>query len=131
MIATPVILVSTPWTTLRAPSIQIGTIKSVLDRSGIAVKTAHLYVTFFDFLKTELGSEIPGIDEFESFGWLFGEWIFSVPPFRTQSEMNDERFRLQFTHLFGEAVVNRAFAIRRCVPEFLDRSADEILASSP
>jgi ribosomal peptide maturation radical SAM protein 1 len=129
--ATPVMLVSTPWTTLRAPSIQIGTIKAVLDRAGVPAKTAHLYVTFFEYLKKQLGQEIPDIDEFESFGWLFGEWIFAVPPFRTQSEMNDERFRLQFRYQFGETAVNRAFAIRRLVPGFLENCADEILESEP
>ena len=131
MSITPAMLVSMPWTTLRAPSIQIGTIKAVLDRAGLPAETAHLYVTFFDFLQERLGQDFPGIDEFEQSGWLFGEWMFAVPPFRTQSETNDERFRLQFAHEFGGKAVDRAFAIRDLVPEFLDLCADEILASEP
>ncbi len=129
--AAPVVLVSMPWTTLRAPSIQIGTVKAVLERSGVLAETAHLYVAFFDYLKEKLGQDIPDIDELESFGWLFGEWIFAVPPFRRQSEMSDERFRFEFGAQFGETAVNRAFAIRRLVPAFLDRCADEILAGAP
>jgi ribosomal peptide maturation radical SAM protein 1 len=116
---------------LRAPSIQIGTVKAILDRAGVGARTAHLYVTFFNYLKGELGNALPEIDEFESFGWLFGEWIFTVPPFRMQSEMSDERFRLQFGRQFAPTMVNLAFAIRRLVPEFLDHCADEILKPEP
>lgn len=129
--APAVMLVSTPWTTLRAPSIQIGTVKAVLDRAGVAAATAHLYVSFFDYLQERLGSDFPDIDEFEQSGWLFGEWTFAVPPFRTHSETDDERFRLQFSHEFGRGVIDRAFATRRLVPGFLDLCADEILEADP
>lgn len=126
-----VTLVSTPWTTLRAPSIQIGTLKAVLDEAGVPTETAHLYVAFFDYLTEHLGDEISDLDELEQFGWLFGEWTFAVPPFRTQSELDDERFRFQFGQQFGQRVVDRAFAVRRLVPDFLNACAGEILTSAP
>jgi ribosomal peptide maturation radical SAM protein 1 len=126
-----VTLVSMPWTTLRAPSIQIGIVAAVLARAGISASTAHLYVSFFDHVKARLGRAVSSIDGFEAFGWLFGEWIFAVPPFRHQSEMNDERFRLRFTRDFGVDAVDLAFAVRRLVPEFLERCVHELLQSRP
>ena len=126
-----VVLASMPWTTLRAPSIQIGTVKAVLDAAGIPAATEHLYVPFFNFVSSRLGLAIDEVDEFEQCGWLFGEWIFAVPPFRAQSETSDERFRLRFTREFGEGMVNRAFSIRRMVPEFLEASADRLLEQAP
>ena len=63
MSTTPVVLASTPWMTLRTPSIQIGTIKAVLDRAGIPAKTAHIYVSFYHYLKKQLGQEIPGREQ--------------------------------------------------------------------
>jgi ribosomal peptide maturation radical SAM protein 1 len=131
MAPSPVVLVATPWTTLRAPSIQIGTVKAVLDRAGVAAETAHLYVPFYEYIQQCLVDPFKDVDDFEQWGWLLGEWTFAVPPFRTPSELRDERFRLEFGYQFGEQAVDRAFAVRRLVPAFLDMCADELLAHQP
>ncbi len=45
-----VILVSMPWTIVRAPSIQLGLLKSILDGYSIKTQSAHLYLEFFNFV---------------------------------------------------------------------------------
>jgi ribosomal peptide maturation radical SAM protein 1 len=126
-----VLLVSMPWTTLRAPSIQIGTVKAVLDRSGVPAATAHLYVPFYDQIAARVEPRFRSVDEFEQCGWLFGEWAFAVPPFRARSESADERFRMRFAREFGERAVDQAFAVRRLVPQFLEWCADQVLEAAP
>lgn len=125
-----VVLASMPWTTLRAPSIQIGTVAAILEQSGIPARTAHLYVDFFDHVRRVMPGDVD-IDAFEAFGSIFGEWVFAVPPFRTASETADERFRMRLAREFGGGMIDLAFTLRRLVPAFLDRCVEEIMATSP
>lgn len=127
----PILLVAMPWTTLRAPSIQVGLVKAILEESGLRADAAHFYVPFLDFLAERLNTALPSIDALEAFGSIFGEWAFTVPPFRPRSEIRDERFRHQFSGEFGESTIDLAFAIRGHVPEFLQRATDEILDAAP
>lgn len=123
-----VVLASMPWTTVRAPSIQLGTITAILDRAGVPVRAAHLYVDFFDLVTERLPDAFADVDDFEQCGWLFGEWVFAVPPFRT---IDHSAFRAAFEPQFGPLALDRAFAVRDLVPDFLDKCAEDVLAGDP
>ncbi len=138
-----VTLVSMPWTNVLAPSIQIGILKAVLEAHEIRTQNFHFYVDFFDTISAALGGKKLSIGKFESFGHLFGEWAFSVPPFRTNSPENDAAFRALVTRgrvdIFREvtatgsleAWLDVAFRVRSIVPKFLEKCATEILQRKP
>jgi ribosomal peptide maturation radical SAM protein 1 len=126
-----VVLVAMPWTVVRAPSIQIGLLKAVLERRGISTAAFHFYADFFNLVATHVRGGRVSVSRFESFGEIFGEWAFSVPPFREPRPEDDALFRELMTADEGAGMVDMAFRVRALAPGFLDRCADEILAANP
>lgn len=125
-----VILISMPWTIVRAPSIQLGLLKSILDSHGIKTQSAHLYLEFFNFIARRMHREQVSIDKFESFGGNLGEWTFSIFPFRIP--INDDEIReVLFRQGYSKEWVNFAFHLRDLTPVFLEQCVDMILAASP
>src|SRR5262249_48939581 len=61
-----------------------------------------------------------------------GNWIFAVPPFRENTVERDDEY-LAYVRREGvpKADVAKAVLMRELVPAFLERCADEILASAP
>jgi ribosomal peptide maturation radical SAM protein 1 len=126
-----VVLVSMPWTIIRAPSIQLGLLKAVLDRAGIHTRTAHFYLDFFNMVARRLPGKRMSVDKFESFGEALGDWAFSVPPFRTPSAGDDEVFRALMARTKRTHFIHTALRVREMAPDFLRHCADEILALEP
>jgi ribosomal peptide maturation radical SAM protein 1 len=120
-----------PWTIVKAPSIQIGTLKAILDNAGIRTHSAHLYLKFFDMLARKLKGKRISVDKFESFGELLGEWTFSVSPFRTVSARTDDMFSELLQKSHHKEWVDLAFRVREAVPEFLNQCVEEVLAYEP
>jgi len=126
-----VVLVSMPWTVTQAPSIQLGILKGLLDRERIATETAHLYVAFFDEIARRLPGRRVSLEAYDNFGEAFGEWCFSVPPFRTPDDASDARWRAIVSAHHPAGWVDLAFRVRALVPAFLERCADELLQHRP
>ena len=126
-----VVLVSMPWTVTRAPSIQLGILKALLDRAGLGAATVHAYVDFFDAVARRLGGRRLSVDTYDGFGEFFGEWVFSVPPFRQPGPDDDEAWRAVVADQRPREWIDAAFRVRALVPAFLTQLADEILARQP
>ncbi len=128
---TRVLLLAMPWARLEHPSIQLGLLKALLDRAGIASAQAHLYLDFSAHLarcKPQLGS----VDYDEVANHYFaGDWIFSVPPF-SPAGANDEDY-IAFLRRDGaaDAFLRNIVAMQQAVPEFLDDTARRLFALQP
>ncbi|MSP62210.1 MAG: RiPP maturation radical SAM protein 1 [Myxococcales bacterium] len=128
-----VLLVALPWAPIESPSIALGTLKGVLDRSGISSRVLYLSLTWMEHLAAS--RERYGIQDYRQIALApdgIGEWIFAVPPYQDLRGDEDERY---FEHLraagFGWDEIARAIAMRALVPAFLARAVDEILAAQP
>jgi len=132
-----VILAVLPWAPVTAPSIQLGLLKALLDREGIASKTAHLSVEFFKYLRTK-----PDIEHLHLPPWkhdvlhllspLFS-WVFAVPPIFTDTEAIDEYIAGERTKVEPEERdhLDKIAQLRSLAPEFFDYCLDEIMADNP
>ena len=72
----PVALINMPFSSSKYPSIQLGTLATVLKGHGIGVKTHHLYLQF----AYQLG--VPLYEVLCEKRGLLGEWLFSHLLFR-------------------------------------------------
>ena len=139
MPAPSVLLIAMPWHTLSLPSIQLGLLQSVLARAGIHCEVATLGLAFLEHCCVETaglpdGSRIGVADydaviECESVG--LGDWIFSVPPFRDAPESDDQYLAFLQRRDIPDKLVQSAMTMRRLVPAFLERMADDVRAIGP
>ena len=90
----PVALVNMPFSSSKYPSIQLGTLASLLKSQGIGVKTHHLYLHF----AYQLG--VPFYEVLCQKRGLLGEWLFSHLLFR-ENPRNGEYARM-FKPIFEE-----------------------------
>jgi ribosomal peptide maturation radical SAM protein 1 len=131
-------LVCMPWHFLGSPSIQLGTLDSVLARASIPCRSHSLYLEFVRWLE-EIEAEAGALD-IEDYGelagrWMnigAGEWVFGVQEIRKPSTEKDARF-LDLCRANGMAreLVGKLQRTRELVPRFLERCADEILSTEP
>lgn len=63
--------------------------------------------------------------------FLIGDWIFSVPPFRASQQPEGDYFAYLRAQGVSESCLGKAALMRRLVPAFLQRTADEIHAAAP
>jgi len=135
-----VVLVAMPWQTLNMPSIQLGILQPVLERAGIRTEVRSLYLAFMEHCRRATAGHPPNdqihmtdydpmADGYSLVG--LGDWIFAVPPFRHAPDA-DVRY---VAYLRGEgipaSVVEKALAMRALVPDFLERCAEDIVATGP
>lgn len=83
-----VILIDMPWSLLEAPSIQLGTLKSVLQRANISSEVRALNLAFMHYVRVA-DAPFPGEallsphdynDVAEGYYHVgLGDWIFAVP----------------------------------------------------
>ncbi len=130
-------LVCMPWHLVESPSIQIGTLKAVLDNSGISAQTHSMHLEFMKFI-SKLRSDEGGISlrEYEEvcsqYGNIgVGEWVFAVEP-AVEFSLGEQQRNFA---LLREGGVSRDLALRlktlkAHVPEFLKICADEIMATN-
>src|SRR6185295_10329992 len=137
----PVILIDMPWSLLEAPSIQLGTLKSVLQRANITSEVRPLNLAFMHHARVA-DAPLPGEEPLSSHDYMdvadeyyhlgLGDWIFAVPPFRESSQQEDDSYLDYFRSKGGkEETVTKALRMRRFVPSFLERCVEEILSTSP
>lgn len=136
-----VVLVAMPWDTLKFPSIQLGILRSVLERAGVATDVCSLKLAFMEHCHTAMTErgedERVGVEDYERVACQhshvgLGDWIFAVPPFRENTaERDDEYLAYAVREGVPKSDVGKAVAMRELVPPFLERCADEILAAGP
>jgi len=137
----PVLLASMPPETLDQPSIQLGTLKAILDRAGIPAQTRHYKIDFVEHCAAATAG-LPAEDrigpiEYKRFVvdhyWLgLPEWPFAGPPLWALDDPLDrewiERLRREGV---SEDDIARAVRMRALAPAFLAACADDALAVRP
>ena len=122
---------------LISPSIQVGCLQAALDGAGILARSHSFHLEFLHFLTSEGAAGESAREDYEnvSVGWSnlgVGEWIFAVAPDRPAHAGLDERYQ---TFLARNGIQKARFArlqrMRKLVPTFLSRCADEVLAGAP
>jgi len=129
-----------PWHWVRTPSLQLGLLQSVLQKSGIRTDVRTLAIDYLDYCCAEtaglpVAERIDATDyesiisDYDRLG--IADWIFAVPPFRDDPE-SDERYVAALRHEgVPESVIGKVNTMKRLVPPFLDQAAGDILAAGP
>ncbi|MBA2524596.1 MAG: RiPP maturation radical SAM protein 1 [Pyrinomonadaceae bacterium] len=135
-----VLLINMPWSMPHRPSIQLGTLQSVLRRANLAVDVRSFNLAFMDYIASgDAGLSDAGHFSFDDYRRVaeeyyelgLGDWIFAVAPFRESGEL-DQRYLEHFRASGApEEMVGKAVRLRELVPAFLERCANEVQASNP
>jgi ribosomal peptide maturation radical SAM protein 1 len=126
-----------PWSTLDSPSIQLGTLKSVLRKSNFRVEVRLFNLAFMNHLLLFGSQPLVRVEDYTDvaekyFHLGMGDWIFSVPPFRDSNETDDARYLEQFVSKSGDKeFVSKALQMREQVPKFLEQCCEETLSLTP
>jgi ribosomal peptide maturation radical SAM protein 1 len=134
-------LVSMPWAVIYLPSIQLGTLEAVLRDVGVTATARSYYLDFVEYTMSATAAAPEGeritVDDHVAISessWLtgMGDWVFAVPPLR---EATAEQDRAYAEYLTARHIEPRLLAIaermKRAVPAFIERCADDVLAWEP
>ncbi len=135
-----VLMIAMPWQALNWPSIQLGTLQSLLRRAGIHTEVCSLWLTFMEHCLAATAHrpddqriqlrDYEMVSETRFAGGL-GDWIFAVPPFR-EAPVDDEAYLAYVRgHGMSEPEIAKVLIMRSLVPAFLEHCATEILAPAP
>lgn len=130
-------LVCMPWHTLSSPSIQLGCLQAVLEAAAIPCQSHSLHLAFQDFLCQRSAAASFGLGDYEEVAVRWenlgaGDWVFAVPPFRAEVGAVEQRYgELLLRNGMSRPALAGLRRVRKLVPEFLRRCADEILAARP
>jgi ribosomal peptide maturation radical SAM protein 1 len=122
-----------PWEDLNHPSVQLGTLKALLQNAGMPVETRSYKIDFIEHcLAASTGEEPIRIEDYQALSEYsrsgVAEWVFAVPPY-LDTTANDAAF---FEGLGCPAALRRlAERMRAVVPAFLDACARDLLAARP
>ena len=76
-----VVLVAMPWASITYPSIQLGILKSLLERSKVSCASMSLNLSLFEYLATQQHTHRMSLEQYnyigEASGLGLGEWIFA------------------------------------------------------
>jgi len=131
-----VILIAMPWASVAYPSIQLGILKSLLDRSQISCASMSLNLSFFEYLAAQRDAEPMSLEQYhyigEATGLGLGEWIFASAARSFSDAPRDDAYR-EFARRQNptQGVLELAERTRELVPAFLDSCAEKILAAHP
>jgi ribosomal peptide maturation radical SAM protein 1 len=139
MSAPSILLIAMPWHALHLPSIQLGLLQSVLEGAGIQTEVATLGLAFLEHCYTATADLPDGarisVAEYDAVashgGSGLGDWIFSVPPFRDAPESDAKYLAFLRSREVHDHTLQAALAMRRLVPAFLERMADDVIAVGP
>ena len=125
-----VALVNMPWAMLRAPSIQLSTIKSLLAQRKIATRVFNFNLDWMQCL-ADAGFKVREYVEIAQASRGLGEFVFAVAPFREATPADDEAFRKLFvdSDAADQKLFEQAVKMRALVPAFLGRCVDRLVAS--
>jgi ribosomal peptide maturation radical SAM protein 1 len=131
-----VILIAMPWAGITYPSIQLGILKSLLDRSRVPCTPMSLNLSFFEYLAARGQADRLSLEQYdyigEASGLGLGEWIFASAAKDHVDAARDDAYRDFVTQCKPEhGVLEKAERARRLVPGFLDQCAEKILAAQP
>jgi ribosomal peptide maturation radical SAM protein 1 len=127
-----------PWQALHLPSIQVGILQTLLGHVGIRTEVRSFYLAFMQDCRQETAGRPPDGEirpaEYDAvtqdhYHVGLGEWIFAVPPFRDDSDVDNRYLAYLQTEGIPEADIAKAIAMRAVVPAFLKRCASDILAT--
>ena len=135
----PIVLVTMPWGSIQFPSIQLGTLKSVLRRGGQEAQVPYLNLKFAEFVIDETAKaaqasgEEPDLDPEDLLKLgdnpRLGDWVFAVPPFRAPDDDADQAFAPGAgDEPAGERTVARLRRLRALAPAFLQACLEDIVA---
>lgn len=136
-----VVLISMPWEMLGLPSIQLGTLQSLLVDAGFRTESRTFYLALMEHFISSTArlreKERLGINDYAKIGLKYyrmgmGDWIFAVPPYRELTEEADaEYFAYLRSEDVPEEVIAKAVQMRGLIPSFLESCVEEVLAASP
>ena len=131
-----VILIAMPWASITYPSIQLGILKSLMDRSQVACAPMSLNLSFFEYLAARPEADRLSLEQYdyigEASGLGLGEWIFASAAKGHSDAAGDDAYREFVRGNDPEhGVLERAERARELVPGFLDQCAENILAARP
>src|SRR6185295_2749789 len=119
---------------------QLGILQSVLRRANIRSEVRSFNLAFVDYLAAGRADN-PADDcfSFEDYRDVaenhykvgLGDWIFAVAPFRDSGDWEERYIEYLRANGAREEIVTKAVQIRRLVPSFLERCAEEILMTAP
>ena len=136
--AESVAMVCMPFHTPESASIPIGILHSVLEGAGVPCSSHSFHLEFMEDLLA-LDPQKGGLSATEydqvCSRWInegLGDWIFAVKPASPFSRNDEKRqyARLRSVGLDQE-YGRRLLELRKYVPDFLERCADEIMATKP
>jgi ribosomal peptide maturation radical SAM protein 1 len=132
-----ILLIAMPWAKLEHPSIQLGILKSILEKGRLPTETWSAYIDFADYVVDQDGlaahkSPLTHLDYDDiATSYHVGDWIFSVPPFNDTSGGDSTYFeRLRETG-FSERLIAVCRRFRSHVPGFLQAAAQRIADCKP
>ena len=132
-----VLLIAMPWAQLEYPSIQLGTLKPVLERAGIRTQTRSFFLDFAERVVAATAAlpedervSIADYGEVASRSFL-GDWVFAVPPFHDGEDWDEACLALLRGRDTPDSLLRKTAVMRQHVPAFLADCADEVLAIAP
>jgi ribosomal peptide maturation radical SAM protein 1 len=137
-----VLLISMPFQALETPSIQLGTLKAILERSAIVAETRHYKIDFLErCIEATVGSSAeqridPAVYErfaHDYFRLGLGDWVFAGDPLRTPDPARDRAYLdwLVDRGLASPGDVAAAIRMRALVPDFMTACAEDVGALRP
>ncbi len=131
-----VILIAMPWAGITYPSIQLGILKSLLDRSRVPCTPMSLNLSFFEYLAGCPEADRLSLEQYdyigEASGLGLGEWIFASAAKGYTDAARDDAYRDFVAGCNPEhGMLEKAERARRLVPGFLDQCAEKMLAAQP
>src|SRR6266536_2388867 len=133
-------LIDMPWSMPNGPSIQLGILQSVLRRANVRSEVRSFNLAFMDHLASA-DADKPADDRFSFEDYLdvaenhykvgLGDWIFAVAPFRSSGDWEQRYLEFFLANGGREEILAKAVRMRRLVPSFLERCAEEILTTAP
>jgi hypothetical protein len=133
-----VAIISMPWASLESPSIQLGTLKPLLNAAGFNVIAKHFYLDFMDFLAALQAAGRVSLDRRDYHDisyryWPFGmgDWLFSFAPLRSPADGGDPYLEMLSARNAPQKLIERLPVVKRAIPEFIDERAREIVSLRP
>ena len=91
------VLIAMPWASITYPSIQLGILKSVLERSQVSCAPMSLNLSFFEYLAAQQHTHRMSLEQYnyigEASGLGLGEWIFASAAKGKMDAVRDDAYR--------------------------------------
>ena len=130
------VLIAMPWASITYPSIQLGILKSLLERSQLSCASMSLNLSFFEYLAAQQHTHRMSLEQYdyigEASGLGLGEWIFASAAKAGVDTVRDNAYReFAASNKPEHGVLEKAERARELVPAFLDQCVGSILAEHP